>query len=290
MKKLLSLSILIISIYFTSCNEKSDDFINTNEVIPWCILEFDSLDRTPVERITMLKEMGFSKYGYNWRDRHLIEMNNEFELAKKNNIEITSIFLWLNSERDSIGRLSNSNQQMLSNLSKVEYKPTIWLSFSNNFFENLNQEESINLAVDMIRFIKPKTDKLGCKLALYNHHGWFGNPYNQIEILEKLNDTSITMVYNFHHAHDYVDEFPKIVKMIKPHLSYVNLNGMKKNGNKILTIGEGDYEFEMIQDLIDEGFKGPWGILGHIKTEDVKKVLERNVEGLNFINSKLYDE
>ena len=138
----------------------------------------------------------------------------------------------------------------------------------------------------MIKFIKLKADEIGCQLALYNHHGWFGNPYNQVEILEALKEESITLVYNFHHAQEYVDEFPDIVKKIKPYLSFVNLNGVKKEGPQILTIGEGDHEFEMINLLKKEGFHGPWGILGHIKTEDVKKVLIRNIEGLKLLNAQ----
>lgn len=94
------------------------------------------------------------------------------------------------------------------------------------------------------------------------------------------------MVYNFHHAHDYVEEFSKVVKVIMPYLSHVNLNGMQKDGEKILTIGKGDYEAEMIKLLIDEGYKGSWGILGHIETEDVQKVLSRNIEGLKSLEVK----
>ncbi len=238
----------------------------------------------------MLQEMGFTRYGYNRGKGQLDDMIDEFNLAKENNIEIVSIFLWLNAKRDSIGKLSPSNQELLRNLNQLEQKPTIWLSFSNNFFEKLNQEESMELSIEMIKFIKLKADELGCKLALYNHHGWFGNPLNQVKIIEELNLDSITMVYNFHHAHEYVDEFSEIVKKIKPHLSYVNLNGVKKEGPQILTIGEGDYEFEMIKHLLDEGFNGPWGILGHIKTEDVQKVLKRNIVGLNLLNSKYNKE
>ena len=142
----------------------------------------------------------------------------------------------------------------------------------------------------MIEFIKKKAEETGCKLAIYNHRGWFGNPHNQLEILKKLNDESLTMVYNFHHAHEYVAEFPEIVKKIRPYLSYVNLNGVKKEGPEILPIGEGDYEYEMIKNLIDEGYNGPWGILGHIKTEDVQKVLTRNMEGLKLFNAEFKKE
>jgi hypothetical protein len=48
----------------------------------------------------------------------------------------------------------------------------------------------------------------------------------------------------------------------------------------------GGYEFEMIKILKKNGFGGPWGILRHIKTEDVQKVLVRNTEGLKLLNAK----
>lgn len=286
MNKYIRLNIVALLLIVTySCSNNTKPLIKVSEVSPWCILGFDSLDRTPEQRIAMLKEMGFTRYGYNRGKGDFNEMKKEFNIAKDNNIEIVSIFLWLNAKRDSIGKLSPSNQILLNNLKLVEQKPTIWLSFSDNFFKNLNQEESIKLSIEMIQFVKLKADELGCKLALYNHHGWFGNPYHQVEILDRLKDDSITMVYNFHHAHEYVDEFPEIVTKIVPHLSFVNLNGVKKEGPQILPIGKGDYEFEMIEQLNKEGFHGPWGILGHIKTEDVQKVLIRNIDGLKLWNS-----
>ncbi|WP_411894416.1 Ig-like domain-containing protein [Winogradskyella sp. A2] len=258
-----------------------------DEVSPWCIIGFDSQDRTPGQRIALLNEMGFKKYGYNRGKGDLSTMIEEFKLSKENNIEIISVFLWLNADRDSIGELSPSNKELLNNLKKIDDKPTIWVSLSDNFFKDLDQQQSIELSFKMIEFIKGKANELGCKLALYNHHGWFGNPHNQVEIINRIGDGSITMVYNFHHAHDYIDEFPQIAKKITPFLSYVNLNGMKKRGPQILTLGEGEYELNMIKALIDEGYKGPWGILGHIKTEDVKNVLQRNMKGLNDLNLSL---
>jgi sugar phosphate isomerase/epimerase len=281
---------LLFLVFLISCTKKANFLIKANEVTPWCIIGFDSKDRTPNERITMIKEMGFKQYGYNKGKGNLNEMKEEFRLARNNNIKITSIFLWLNAERDTIGKLSPSNQELLRNLKDLKTKPAIWLSFSNNFFEKLNQEESIELSLKMIKFVKMKADDLGCTLALYNHHGWFGNPYNQIKILQKLDEDNVTMVYNFHHAHEYVEEFPAIVKKMKPYLSFVNLSGVKKEGPQILSIGEGDYEFKMIQQLLNHGYVGPWGILGHIETEDVQMVLKKNVDGLELINSKLQIE
>lgn len=217
-------------------------------------------------------------------------MKEEFALAKEKDMQIVSVFIWLNAKRDSIGKLSPSNEKLFNNIKEIENKPVLWLSFSNNYFEDLTQEEAVTLAIEYIKYIKTKADQVGCKLALYNHHGWFGNPDNQIEIIQKLPEDSLKMVYNFHHAHEYLDDYPSILKKIKPYLAYVNLNGMQKEGSKILTIGEGNYEYEMIKILLDEGYNGPWGVIGHLETEDVQKVLERNMKGLQLLNARLLVE
>ena len=278
--------VLLLFLVNFSCADEKEDFINPTATSPWCIVSFDALERTPKERIAMLKEFGFTKYGYNWKERHLSIMKEEFALAKQNNLEINSIFLWLNAKRDSIGTLSPLNEKMLDIIKEVENKPVLWVSFSDNYFNDLNQEESLSLAIEFITFIKTKAESIGCKIALYNHHGWFGNPLNQVEIIERLPQDSLKMVYNFHHAHDYLDEFADIAKKMTPYLSYVNLNGVRREGPQILTIGEGDFEYQMIKTLMDEGFNGPWGILGHIETEDVQKVLEQNIKGLKTLQSK----
>ena len=140
MKNLFRLAVSVfLLVFIISCtNKRSKDLIMVEEVSPWCIIDFDSLDRTPKQRIAMLKQMGFTKYGFDKGKGDLSKMKDEFKLAQKNNIEITSIFLWLNAKRDSIGKLSPMNQELLNNLSEIDSKPAIWLSFSNNFFEELN--------------------------------------------------------------------------------------------------------------------------------------------------------
>lgn len=276
----------LLLIQVQACKESKDQLIKIDAVSPWCIIGFDSQDRSPIQRITMLEDLGLSKYGYNRGKGKFDNMKEEFTLAKEHNIEMTSIFLWLNADRDTIGRLSESNRTLIDNVRELNQKPAMWVSFSDNFFKNLDDKESVTLSVNMINSIIPIADDLGCKLSLYNHNGWFGNPMNQLKVLEKLDDTSIGMVYNFHHAQDYVDDFRAIAHGIAPYLSFVNLNGVRKEGPQILPIGEGDHEYEMIKVLKNEGFNGPWGILGHIKTEDVKVVLEKNIAGLELLNAK----
>lgn len=259
------------------------DRIKIKDAYPWCIVAYDSLERSPAERIQMVKELGFTKLAYDWRDRHLGDTSTELKLAAENDIEIVSVWLWLNAKRDSLSQLSHSNKRLFKIIEQSNLKTTFWVSFSGNFFENLNQEQSVEMATEMVDYIALKASRLGCKVALYNHSGWFGNPFNQLEVIKALPSHELGIVYNFHHAHNSIEEFPKIVKAIKPYITAVNLNGMQKNGEKILTIGKGDHEKEMISILRNSGFNGPWGILGHVENVDVKKVLIRNIEGLKSL-------
>ena len=266
-----------------SCAGQQESHFETENLYPWCVVAYDAVERIPAERIKMLKEMGFVKYAYDWRDKHLNEAAGEIKLAQENGLEVIAVWLWLNAQRDSPGSLSPANERIFEILKEVELKSTLWLSFSPNFFEGLSQEQSMDRAIEMIKFVHTKAEESDCKVALYNHRGWFGNPHNQVEIIQALPELNLTMVYNFHHAHEYLDEFPQIAKKMKPYLSAVNLNGMQKEGPKILPIGAGNDENEMIKHLIDEGFSGPWGILGHVENEDVKMVLDKNIEGLNSL-------
>ena len=266
---------------FSCGNEKKKPISDINNLFPWAISAFDSVQRTPQERIRMIHDLGFRKYAYGWREHNLDEIADELRLAGEHDIEIIGVWLWCNAKRDSLEKLSPANQRMLKVLEENEIRTTLWLSFNNNFFEGLSQEESVGRAVEMVDFIAREAEKINCRIALYNHKGWFGNPWNQLEVIHNLPQHDLSMVFNFHHAHAYLDDFPHIVKEIKPYLIAVNLNGMEVDGHHILPIGDGDREKHMIEVLISEGYEGPWGVLGHVENADVKTVLERNLDGLS---------
>ena len=58
---------------------------------------------------------------------------------------------------------------------------------------------------------------------------------------------------------------------------------MKAEGPKIMTIGDGNEELEMLKTLKASGYNGALGIICHIETEDAKVVLERNIDGLKSL-------
>jgi sugar phosphate isomerase/epimerase len=250
-----------------------------NNYFAWCIVPFDNQNRTPEERIDMLKDLGFKSYAYDWRMEHLPEMAKEIRLAQENRIDINAVWMWID-QNNSIGNLSEGNQKVLDVLEETGLETQIWMSFPENYFEGMTEEERMKKATKMVSYICDEAKNLGCTVGLYNHGGWFGNPDNLVNIVQALPEKEVGIIFNFHHAHNLLDDYPQMVKNMLPYLWAVNLNGMNPIGPKILPIGEGTEEREMIEILKNNGFSGPWGILGHRTDTDVKKVLKRNIQGV----------
>lgn len=266
--------------FLTFCQRHGDNEMNMDKLFAWCIVPFDAKQRTPLERIEMLKRLGFQAYAYDWRVEHLQEMSTEFELARKNNIDILAVWMWIDANVDGLDSLGRANAQMLEVLAAMGLKTQIWVSFHPNFFEGLPDEAAVAKGARMIGATARRAKALGCKVALYNHGDWFGEPQNEIAIIESLPEHEIGLVYNFHHAHQQLDNYAQNLDLMAPYLWAVNLNGMRKDGPKILPIGQGNLEQGMIQSLLDKGFHGPFGILGHVEDADVELVLKQNLAGL----------
>ncbi len=257
--------------------------MDLDSIYAWCIVPFDSLNRTPQQRLFMLKRLGIKKYAYDWRQEHLSTMAQELRLAKAQNIEINAVWLWIDDQWDAVGKLNNVNERLFEIIDEVGYQGQIWVSFHANFFENLSDQEAVAKGAKMIGFLSQRAKVLGCKIALYNHGDWFGEPANQVKIIKALPDEELGIIYNFHHAHQQIDAFPEMVKTMLPYLWSVNLNGLRKGGPKILPIGEGDHEKQLVEQLIENGYLGDYGILGHVEEADVEAVLKTNLEGLKAL-------
>ena len=265
-----------------SCMSDKTNQPDMNNYFAWCIVPLDNQNRSPEERIEMLKKLGFKAYAYDWRVEHLPEMTHELKLAAENDIVVNAVWMWLD-KTDSIGKLSKNNQAVLRSLKESGLKTQIWVSFPENYFDAFPDSLKLEKAVEMTEYVSHEANKLGCKIGLYNHGGWFGNPDHLVEIIRSLPDREIGIIFNFHHAHEFLESFPRTVKNMSPFLWAVNINGMNPEGPKILTLGEGTKEKEMIRILEENDFNGPYGILGHIPDADVEKVLQANLDGVKKI-------
>ncbi|MDB9720631.1 hypothetical protein OAE03_02040 [Winogradskyella sp.] len=104
-----------------------------------------------------------------------------------------------------------------------------------------------------------------------------------MRIIEALPNHDLGIIFNFHHAHYTLETYSEHIPKLLSYLWCINLNGMKAEGPKIITIGQGDLEKDMILELINLGYKGPFGILGHVKCGDSERILQDNLNGLQNI-------
>jgi putative heme-binding domain-containing protein len=271
---------LCLLLVVASSARGAEPLFERKNLVAWCIVPFDSKKRSPEERVAMLKKLGFTKYAYDWRAEHLPTFDREVTELQKANIELTAIWFPAGLNADA--------QALLAVVKKHKLKTQLWITMGD--FAGVQQKDKVEAAAKTIRPIAEEADTLGCTVALYNHGGWFGEPENQIAIIEHLKLKNVGIVYNQHHGHDHHDRFPALLKKMMPHLLALNLNGMAKDGEKlgkkILPLGAGELDVELLKVVKSSGYKGPIGILGHTN-DDAEERLKDNLDGLDWLLPQL---
>ena len=101
---------------------------------------------------------------------------------------------------------------------------------------------------------------------------------------------NVGIVYNLHHGHDHLERFAELMSKMRPHLLALNLNGMVTGGDKmdkkIVPIGQGDRDLELLWIIRDSGYRGPIGILNHTQL-DAEVRLRENLAGLDRLVGQL---
>ena len=256
-----------------------DVFAPANRVA-WCVVPFDARQRGPADRVAMLTALGFTRFAYDWRAEHLPAFDYEVKLLKAAGIELTAVWFPANLGADA--------RTLLAVVAKYEVRPQLWVTLPDPL--GADQAARVAVAAAVIRPIAVEAAKLGCQVGLYNHGGWFGEPENQMAVIEALKLPNVGVVYNLHHGHAHLDRFPKVLEMLKPHLLCLNLNGMTpggdKVGRKILPVGAGPADETVLRAIRAGGYAGPVGILGHTD-HDAADRLADNLDGLAWVLAKL---
>lgn len=253
-------------------------------LVAWCIVPFDAKKRSPEDRAAMLKKLGFVRFAYDWRGEHLPTFDRELDALKKEGIEPTAI--WFPAG------LGKESQILLDGLKKHGIKTQLWITTGGGPLPKSpeEQKQKVRDHAAMIRPIAEAAAKIDCKVALYNHGGWFGEPENLIAIIEELKMPNVGIVYNLHHGHDHLARMPELLKAMKPHLLAFNLNGMlpggDKKGKKIVPLGQGTEDLKLLKLLVESGWSGPVGILGHTQ-DDAEERLQDNLDGLAWLLPQL---
>ena len=258
---------------------KADEVFRRENLVAWCIVPFDDRNRPPEERAQMLKRLGLRKFAYDYRAEHVPQFETEIQTLKRHGIELTA--WWFPTQ------LNNEARLILDVLKRNDVRPQLWVTGGGGPTSTPEEQAArVKSEAARIRPIAEAAAAQGCRVELYNHGGWFGEPENQVAIIRELNLPNVGIVYNLHHGHSHMARLDALLALMKPHLDCFNLNGMMPNGDargrKIMPIGEGEQDLEWVAAIRKSGYTGPIGILNHTQ-ENAEHRLQDNLDGLAWL-------
>ena len=173
----------------------------------------------------MLVRLGFKRSAYDWRAQHVPEFEEEILQYKKHGIEFFAFW--------------NVHEKAFELFQKYKIHPQIWKTM--RYRKSGTQEEKIRSAKETMIPLAKRTTEIGCKLGLYNHGGWGGEPENLVAVCKALRAEGhdhVGIVYNWHHGHGRIEEWKQDLDLMLAYLHCLNLNGMNTGAKpKILEIG-----------------------------------------------------
>jgi hypothetical protein len=245
-----------------------------DNLVAWCVVPFDAKSRGPAERAAMLKRLGFTKAAYDWRDAHVPTFEDEILEYRKHGIEYFAFW--------------GTHDRAFELFAKHGLHPQIWQTAGSP--DAPTPAARVEAAARHLLPLVERTAKMGCKLGLYNHGGWGGEPETLVAVCEQLRERHraghVGIVYNLHHGHGHVDDFAAALARMKPYLLCLNLNGMTAKGPKILPLGAGEADVKLLRVIAESGYAGPVGIIGHT-ADDVELRLRDNLDGLDWVLPQL---
>jgi len=261
----------------------ASDIFRRDNLMAWCIVPFDAKKRGPEERASMLAKLGFKHFAYDYRGEHVPTFDAEIEALKKHNVALDA--WWFP------GSLNAEAKHILDVCRKHGVKPQLWITGGGAATKTPEeQKQRVVQEANRIRPIAEAAAADGLKVGLYNHGGWFGEPENQLAIIDELKLPNVGIVYNQHHGHGQVERFAEFLPKIIPHLLVLNLNGMNpagdQRGQKIMQLGQGELDLKLLKIIRASGYRGPIGILGHTQ-DDAEARLHDNLDGLDWLLPQL---
>ena len=256
---------------------RAKELFRRDNLVAWCIVPFDAKQRGPEDRAAMLEKLGFKHFAYDWRPQHIPTFDQEWDALAKHGVALDAFWA---TPPDFPG--------LLTSLEKRGLKPSFWTMIGAP--AELDQAAKVKHAAAALRPLAEQAAKAGCRVSIYNHGGWGGEPENMVAVCEELKMPNVGIVYNQHHGHDHLPRFKEALAKMLPHLHFLNLNGMTaegdKKGKKILVIGQGDLDVALAKTVCESGYTGPIGILNHTDHDAEARLLD-NVEGLEWVVGEL---
>ena len=257
-------------------------------LVAWCIVPFDGKKRGPEARAAMLARLGFRHFAYDWRAEHVPTWDAELDALAKNQVYLDAFWC--------PGELNADSRRIMDLLKRRGVKAELWCMLGSSPDLKPGPAEQAKRVEAACRQLQPLAEAaapVGCTVVLYNHGGWFGEPENQLAIIERLQGQGVTnvgMVYNLHHAQPQLGRLAATLKATMPYLRAINLDGVDQvaepSARKILPLGQGAMDLGILRTIRASGYGGRIGILGHTD-DDAEERLQDNLDGLDWLVPQL---
>jgi sugar phosphate isomerase/epimerase len=256
---------------------RAKELFRRDNLVAWCIVPFDAKQRGPEARAAMMEKIGLKHFAYDWRPENVAQFDAEWDALAKHGIAL-----------DAFWTTPPDLAKLLESFKTRGLKPSFWVVVGEPGVSE--QDAKVKLAAEALRPLAETLAKAGCRVSIYNHGGWGGEPENMVAVCETLGMPNVGIVYNQHHGHSHLPRFKEALAKMLPHLHFLNLNGMTaegdKKGKKILVIGQGDLDVALAKTICESGYTGPIGVLNHTSHDAEARLLD-NVEGLDWVVGEL---
>lgn len=263
-----------------------------DNLLAWCIVPFDACKRGPRERAAMLQRLGIRALAYDWRDEHIASFDEELCQLRDHGIAMTAFWLSGGFAKDEQALWDDPQlRAALEFVERNDLKIEMWKMLAD---DGLQQIADVNARCDaaaaQVEILAKVFNERGCTYGIYNHGGWGGEPATMIEVVKRVEQDNVGIVYNFFHGHDQLALMPAAFTAMLPQLLCVNLNGMTPAGPKILPLGTGERDREILRMVGESGYGGPIGIIDHRPEIDAEISLSENLAGMKAVLADIGDE
>ena len=260
--------------------DKNDLFARDN-ILAWCIVPYDAMERGPEERAKMLRDMGITMLAYDWREQHIPTFDEEWEALNNHGIKLQAF--WMVTGLDPAG--DPTVERVFDFVERNDVNTQLWTYIvETEEFRAIDTEQKVEKVVEILAYLADRAERAQCQIGVYNHRGWLGEPENQVKIIDQLNRDNVGLVYNFHHAVGHHERFAEFFPLLVPHLMALNLAGIKSSDSiEFYGIGEGDAEYDMIRLVLESDYRGPIGIINHDHKRDARQGLLIEMAGLEKV-------
>ena len=250
----------------------------------WCVVPYDDRERSPQERADVLAKLGIDALAWDWRDEHVEHFGEQLDALAERNLTLAAIWAPIPD-----GELNPALETQVCIASDRGLAPQLWACAEFGAPGPMTAAGEPKPYAERLEPLAKLTADHGMTLALYNHMGWFGEPLNQLGILDELATMGFAntgLAYMQHHGHAHIDDFAELWPQFQHAVVALGLNGMRDGAlwgdGKVLPYGHGPRDLELARVIADSGWRGLTAVIGHTM-DPIEHRLADDLAGLDWI-------